>query len=135
MLLKRNKDHGIFLAIWPRRTPEGWVSCEWLHWERVQSWGWGSCDTFRYARFVPNELYDAGVRRKFWGGKAYETPLKQTGDDNRTWHEVWNEKHRAHELVKDADLDRGAVKAGAALFAPYSDHRDPLKWPDPAPGG
>lgn len=88
-------ERGIFFAIWPRRTSDGLVAFEWLHWELIPSWGWGSDATYRYTRFVPDKLYDQGVRcgdarirplpgaqaalfatppRFRSGGKAYETP-------------------------------------------------------------
>ena len=67
------KDHGICFAWLPKWTPDGKVWLEFVHWERIPSWGWGSGDTFRDARFVPHELYDQGVCRE-WGGKAYATP-------------------------------------------------------------
>jgi hypothetical protein len=75
MLIKRNQPatSGIFFAVWPRWTPDGYAALEWLHWEYVESWGWGSEGHYRYARASsPHELYDKGVRRKFWGGKTYD---------------------------------------------------------------
>lgn len=68
---KTQQDHGTFFAIWPRQTPEGWVTCERLHWERVPSWGWGSGDTYRYAR-IPDKwkAYDDD-------GATSEIPFKR----------------------------------------------------------
>lgn len=67
MLIKRNRPgkFGTMFAVWPRWTPDGWVALEWLWWERIDGWGWGSGDTYRYARFVPDKAYDEGERRKF----------------------------------------------------------------------
>jgi hypothetical protein len=53
MLLTRTQPAdkcGIFFAIWPRRTPDGWVALEWLHWTLIESWGWGSGESYSYRR-------------------------------------------------------------------------------------
>jgi hypothetical protein len=66
MIVKRNRpERGIFYAIWPRRTLVGWACFEWLHFEWVEGWGWGSSGFYRYARYIPEARYDAGERRQF----------------------------------------------------------------------
>lgn len=61
---------GIFFAIWPRRTPEG-LAVGWLHWEYVESWGWGSDGYYRYTNWVPEKEYNEGKRAQ---AKFYSTP-------------------------------------------------------------
>jgi hypothetical protein len=62
MLLKRNNTDtsGIFFAIWPRWTPDGWCAFERLHWEYVGSWGWGSYGYYKYSR-LPDKWEDDGA--------------------------------------------------------------------------
>lgn len=74
MIIKRAAQgkFGTFFAIWPRWTPDGWVSLEMLHWELVEGWGWGSGDTYRYHR-VRYKSDEWGHRKIDYGGKAYET--------------------------------------------------------------
>lgn len=66
MIIKRPPPtRGICFAFWPRWTKDGWAWMEWLHYEWVDGWGWGSGGEYRYARYVPDARYDAGERRVF----------------------------------------------------------------------
>lgn len=56
---------GIFFAIWPRRTVDGFLVNGWLHYRYVAGWGWGSCGHWAYTRWIPETRYSAGERRSF----------------------------------------------------------------------
>ena len=58
-------DEGICFAWLPKWTPDGRVWLEWVHYKRIHNWGWGSSDTYEYARWVSEEFYADGERRKF----------------------------------------------------------------------
>lgn len=59
LLRRRAPDRGIFFALWPRRTSEG-LAVGWLHYEWVESWGWGSDGYWRYTPWVPEPEYQTG---------------------------------------------------------------------------
>ena len=62
MLIKGTRPtRGKFFAIWPRRTRQGWAALEWLNWELVPGWGWGSDDTYRYWRGTGNDEAEAAA--------------------------------------------------------------------------
>lgn len=118
MILRRKSSatSGIFFAVWPRRTPDGWVSCEWLHWEWIEGWGWGSDGHYAYQRFVPQERYDQG-ERKLSGVKAYATPP----GDPRVFCKNYNPDgptpcHYPHCLV--GGMDNCGVCIGRDIVAP-----------------
>lgn len=50
------KSTGVCFAWLPKRTPDGKVWLEWVHWDRLASWGWGSGDTYRYERLPPENV-------------------------------------------------------------------------------
>jgi hypothetical protein len=50
IIRKAPQPSGICFAWLPKRTVTGWVWLERVFWERIESWGWGSDDTFVYHR-------------------------------------------------------------------------------------
>jgi hypothetical protein len=96
LITRHKKDHGIFFALWPRRTPEG-LAVGWLHYEWVPSWGWGSEGHYRYANWVSDKEYDAGRRRNFGQELPYtlEEHTYRVGDVSRTDRTVsWEDEQR-----------------------------------------
>lgn len=80
MLIRRNrKDHGIFFAIWPRRTPEGWAIGR-LHYVWIEGWGWGSDGHWAYANWVPGKDYDMGKRRNYGPVKSVTETYRRAGE-------------------------------------------------------
>lgn len=63
MFFPAPKMEGISFAWLPKWVGDGKVWLEWVHWERVPSWGWGSDETIRYHRWVPEDRYSTGERR------------------------------------------------------------------------
>ena len=68
------KSSGKCFAWLPTWTDEGLVWLEWLYFRYVESWGWGSCGTYVYSRFIPLPRYYAGERVNEAGVKSYATP-------------------------------------------------------------
>lgn len=74
MLITRTKpDSGIFFAIWPRRTADGLVAFEWLHYQFVPGWGWGSCGHWEYRRVK--------YKSDAFGSPMIDYGWKPVGDD------------------------------------------------------
>lgn len=63
MITRRNKpSRGICFAWHPVRVKGGWVWLEFVHFNWVEGWGWGSDGNWSYRRFVSRARYDAGER-------------------------------------------------------------------------
>lgn len=70
LIRKRKPNSGICFAWLPKMTPEGKVWLEWVHYD-YDICGLGGCT---YARWVPEDRYNKGERRKF-GVPPIETPF------------------------------------------------------------
>jgi hypothetical protein len=63
MIIKRNRpEQGIRFAWLPVWTGEGRVWFEYVHFNWVEGWGWGSDGHYEYKRWVPEARYGQGER-------------------------------------------------------------------------
>ncbi len=103
IISKKRPASGIRFAWLPVQTNnEGRVWLEYVHFNWIEGWGWGSDGHYEYWRLIPQARYDAGERaqNKFWGGKAYDpeavealefsTPYREETDVRGRKYFGWN---------------------------------------------
>lgn len=76
MLIMRNPpERGVFLAIWPRRTPDGWA-VGWLCYRWNEPWGWGSGGHYDYTVYRPDVEENKTERAEIVREEAWTPPCR-----------------------------------------------------------